>query len=216
MIKSDDVHNIVVVLPSGPGTSPMFWTGSGESGFSRIICERVATIRARERSLLPLGSPEQEHLKEVLMKIPPGVGDNGLYIREKKRHGRRIIMVYSLHGSRFNRVLALLLKGVLGRKVQVSSTDFLLRITGAGTIDTGTRIKTALETIRGMSRDECGSHLPLPPRDGWKFAGMLPEALFFASALSDHYLLEEFMEIIGSMEIVKLPDMADPPETAPE
>ena len=161
--------------------------------------------------MLPLGVSEQDYLNEILSKIPGGVREHGLYVLERKRHSRLVVVVYSFHGSRFNQVLALLLQGVLGRKMQVQSTDFLLRVTGAGKTGAGAKIASALEIIQGMSRDEIGALLPVPQRDGWKFGELLPDDLFSASVISDYYLLDEFVEMMRSMEIAALPDKSVSP-----
>jgi hypothetical protein len=211
-VKCDEGHNIVVVVPSGAGISRTFWTGSGESGgFSSLICERVGLIRERGGSTLPLGVPEQDHLRAVLAKIPEGVGGSGLYVLEQNKPGMRDVIVYSLHGSRFNRVLALVLRGCLGPKVHVRSTDFMLRVSGAGKIRPGARVVSALESVREMSRDEIGTRLPLPSRETWKFAGLLPDVLFKECALADYYHISEFMDILSSLPITLLP-IRDPPE----
>ena len=205
MLKCDEGHNLVVVLPSGSSKSGTFWTGSGESGYSSLICEQIATIRMRGDSVLPLGDMEKEILLGILEKLPEGVNLHGLVVKETNRKGRHDVVIWSLHGSRFNRILALLLRGLLGRKCRVGATDFIVRVTGAGTTGAGTRVISALETIRGLSGDEISALLPLPKREGWKFAGLLPDDLFSDLALADHYHIGEFMDILISMEIGLIP-----------
>ncbi len=201
MVKCDEGHTIVVVVPSGSGASHTFWTSSGESGLSSLLCERIQRIRAQGRSVLPLGVSENENLQSALTKIPDGVGTHGLYILERNEPGRREVIVYSLRGSRFNRVLALLLTRRLGAKAHARATDFVIRVTGAGKISTGKNVASALDAVRNMSRNELGALLPIPPRDGWKFAGLLPDDLFRKCALADYYHIREFMEEISTMEI---------------
>ena len=201
IVKCDEGHNIVVVVPSGSGASRMFWTSTSENGLTSLLCERIQRIRMRGSSLLPLGASENEALRHMLTKIPAGIGEHGLYILEKNEDGRREIVVYSFHGSRFNRVLALLLKRRLGGKAHTQATDFVIHVTGAGKTGAGKNVATALEAVRSMSRQEMGPLLPLPPRDGWKFAGLLPDDLFSECALADYYQIGEFMEEISSMEI---------------
>ena len=215
MVKCDEGHNIVVVVPSGAGTSRTFWTGSGESGFSALICERIGMIRMKGSSVLPLGEPEQEHLKAILTKIPEGVGGEGLHVQEQNKPGIREVIIYSLHGGRFNRVLSLLLRGCLGPKAHVRSTDFVIRVSGAGRTRPGARVVSALESVRAMSRDEIGIRLPTPSREGWKFAGLLPDELFRECALSDFYHISEFIETFSCLHIVILPiqDTGDAPAT---
>ena len=204
MVKCDEGHNIVVVVPSGAGASRTFWTGSGEGGLSPLIPERIQQIRIRGSSVLPLGVDEKEVLQRALAKIPEKAGKHGLYILEKNEPGTREVVVYSLHGSRFNRVLAQLLTGLLGPKVHARATDFVIRVTGAGKTGASENVLSALDTIRNMSRDEIGALLPLPPREGWKFACLLPDNLFSDYALSDYYHTGEFMEAVSSMEIAIL------------
>ncbi len=201
MVKCDEGRNIVVVVPSGAGTARTFWTSTSEIGLSSLLCERIQRIRMRGSSVLPLGVYENGILQGILTKLPESIGKHGLYILEKDEPGRREVIVYSLHGSRFNRVLALLLRECLGAKAHARATDFVIRVTHAGKTGAGKNVATALAAIRNMSRKELGDLLPLPPRDGWKFAGLLPDDLFSECALADYYHIGEFMEEISSMEI---------------
>jgi ATP-dependent Lhr-like helicase len=213
MLKCDEGHNLVVVKPSGAARSGTFWTGSGESGYSSLICGQIATMRMQGDSVLPLGDGEKEILKGLLAKFPEGVNLHGLVVKETNRKGRHDVVIWSLHGSRFNRILALLLRGSLGKKCRAGATDFIVRVTGAGTTGAATRVISALETIREFSRDEIGALLPMPKRDGWQFARLLPDDLFSDLALLDHYHIGEFMESLSSMEITLIPGSEqDPPE----
>jgi ATP-dependent Lhr-like helicase len=217
MVKCDEGHNIVVVVPSGSGASRTFWTGSGgDNGLSPLVCERIEMIRMRGESVLPLGDREKEQLQPPLLKIPEGTGTHGLYILERNTPGRREVVVYSLHGSRFNRVLAILLRKCLGAKARSRSTDFVVRVTGTGKTGAGKKVASALESVRSMNRDEIGAMLPIPPRDGWKFAGLLPDNLFSACAFSDYYHIGEFFEELSSMEIRLLPTPDPVPPGMPE
>jgi ATP-dependent helicase Lhr and Lhr-like helicase len=201
MVKCDEGHNIVVVVPSGAGTSRTFWTSTSENGLSSLVCERIQRIRMRGRSVLPLGISENDILQGLFAKIPGSIGNHGLYILDRDEPGTREVVVYSFHGSRFNRVLALLIKGYLGGKAHVHATDFVIRVARAGKTGAGKNVALALEAVRNMSRNELGAFLPIPPRDGWKFAGLLPDDLFSECALADFYHIGEFMEEISSMEI---------------
>ena len=206
MVKCDEGHNIVVVVPSGTGGARTFWTGSGESGYSGLICERIGQIRTRGGTVLPLGDAERVRLESLLSRIPDGAGGGGLYVREGKRGGRNTVTVYSFHGSRFNRVLALLLSRVLGGRAQARATDFTIRVTGAGKPGAAARVTSSLESIRSMTENEILLHLPAPPKDEWKFGSLLPDALFPEMATPDYYHTAEFREWIAGMEIVVLPE----------
>lgn len=213
MVKCDEGHNIVVVVPSGAGGARTFWRGSGEAGFSDLICERAGAIRKNGATRLPLGEPEQAVLHKALQTIPEGVDGNGLFVRERKRAGRRIVEVYSFHGSRFNRVLAPLLAHCLGEKARVSSGDFLLRVSGAGKQDTIARGIAGLEAVRALSTEEIAEILPAPQRDAWKFTGLLSEPLFRKTVLQDYYHIKEFKHRLAGMSVTALPASALEPGT---
>ena len=205
MVKYDEGHNLVVVVPSSSATSGIFWTGGSESGYSPLICRQVQVMRARGEFMLPLTDGDQETLRRALTRIPEGVGATGLYVRERKGKRGVMVTVYSLNGSRFNRILTLLLQHRLGSKVQVRYNDFVIRILRAGKEGAGERVATAVREILGMELEEIGSILTLPPAEGWKFARALPKPLFYEMALSDHYHVEEFRDCFGEMIVTVLP-----------
>jgi len=215
MLKCDEGHNIVVVLPSGSSTPATFWTGSGESGYSSLICEQIAAIRMRGDSILPLGDDEKAIIRELLAKFPEGVNLHGLVVKETNRKGRHDVVIWSLHGSRFNRILALLVRGCLDRRCRTGATDFIVRVTIAGTTGAGARVVSALETIQGLSRGGIGALLPMPKRDGWKFASLLTDNLFSDLALLDHYHIGEFMDALTSMEITLISGSEQDPPLSP-
>jgi hypothetical protein len=69
----------------------------------------------------------------------------------------------------------------------------------AGKEGTGQRVVYALQEIQKMGKDKIGAVLPLPKADGWKFARALPPALLSDLSLSDHYHVEEFMDIMRNI-----------------
>lgn len=204
MVKCDEGHNLVVVVPSGSASSGIFWTG-GESGYSPLICRQVQVMHARGESVLPLTDDVQETLNTVLIRIPEGVGLTGLYVREHKGERGMMVTVYSLNGIRFNRLLTLLLQKRLGGKVQVRYNDFVIRIFRMGKEGAGERVAIALRDVQGMGLEEIGSHLPLLPAEEWKFARALPESPFREMTFSDHYHGDEFMDLFGKMTVTVLP-----------
>jgi ATP-dependent Lhr-like helicase len=205
MVKCDEGHNLVVVVPSSSVTSGIFWTGS-ESGYSSLICRQVQEMRARGESLLPLTDDDKETLQTALSRIPEGVGRTGLYIREHKGERGVMVTVYSLNGIRFNRLLTLLLQKQLGSKAQVRYNDFIIRILRLGKEGAGERVATAVREVQEMGLEEIGSNLPLPSAEGWKFARALPESHFREMALFDHYLVEEFRDFFRDVTVTILPN----------
>ena len=201
MVKCDEGHNIVVVVPSGSASSRIFWTSAGEGGFSPLVCRIIRKIHARGGSVLPLGEHEQEVLQTVLARIPEGIGGNGLHVFERSGMKGVEVHIFTFSGSRFNRVLTSLLQDRLGGKAHVHYNDFVVKVMHAGKERVGQRVINALQEIQIMGKDEIGAILPMPSVEGWKFARALPPSLFADMVLSDHYHVEDFMDLITSVPV---------------
>jgi ATP-dependent Lhr-like helicase len=204
MVKCDEGHNIVVVVPSGSVSSRIFWTGTGEGGFSPLVCRMVGKICARGGSDLPLGEHEQEVLRTVLTRIPKGSDGNGLHVVEQNGTRGVEVCIFTFSGGRFNRLLTSLLQDQLGGKAQLRYNDFIIKVMRAGKKGMGHRVICALEEIRKMGKDEIGAVLPVPSAEGWKFARALPPALLSDLSLSDHYHVEEFMDVVKRVPVTLL------------
>ena len=204
MVKCDEGHNLVVVVPSSSATSGIFWTG-GESGYSPLVCRQVQVMRARGESVLPLNDADKEILRTGISRIPEGLGATGLYLSERKGEKGVMVTVYSLNGILFNRLLTLLLQKRLGSKAQVRYDDFVIRILRSGKEGAGERVATAMREVQGMDPEEIRPLLPLPPSEGWKFARALPESPFREMLFSDYYHVEYFMDFFGDMAVTILP-----------
>lgn len=201
MVKCDEVHNLVVVVPGESDSSRIFWTSAGQNGFSPLVCRMVQKIGARGGSLLPLGMHEQDILKEVLVRLPEELGEKGLLVVEKSGTKGIEVTIFSFCGNRFNRLLALLLKEHLGGSVQVRYNDFIVRVLRAGKEGTGQRVFEVLRKIQKMSMDEIGSVLPIPQISGWKFARAMPAEFLSDLSLSEDYHAEEFIDTIRDLTV---------------
>jgi hypothetical protein len=84
----------------------------------------------------------------------------------------------------------------------VRYTDFIVKVIHAGKEGAGQRVMSALQDIQKMGKDEIGAALPLPHPDGWKFARALPPPLLYDLSLSDHYHVEEFLEIMSNVPLL--------------
>jgi ATP-dependent Lhr-like helicase len=197
LVKCDEGHNMVVVVPGGSGSSRIFWTGGSEDGLSPLICRMVQRLRSRGTTMLPLGEREQELLQLALAQFPAGIGPEGLYIIEQGDEKKGTVIVVSMNGSRFNRVLSLLLRHQLGRKVQVRYDDFVLLVNRAGKGAAGERVAQAVREVQSMDYDALAEILPPLPAEGWKFTSALPVPLFQDMVISDHYHGEDFLQILG-------------------
>ena len=211
MVKCDEGHNIVVVVPGGSEMSRTFWTSANEGGFSPLVCRMVQKIHARGGSVLPISEQEKELMQTVLARIPEGIGEDGLYIVERTGKKGVEVLIFSFSGSRFNRLLTLLLQDKLGGKAQVRYNDFVVRVMRAGKKGRGQLVMSALQEIQKMGKNEIRAVLPLPQAEGWKFASALPAALLSDLSLSDHYHAEEFMDIMRSIPVffldTQIPDI---------
>jgi ATP-dependent helicase Lhr and Lhr-like helicase len=204
MVKCDEGHNIVVVVPSGSASSRIFWTSAGEGGLSPLVCRMIGKIHARGGSVLPLGEDVKEIVQTMLARIPDGTGRNGLYVVERSGIKGVEVRIFTFSGSRFNRLLTCLLQDRLGGKAHVHYNDFVVRVLHAGKECAGQQVITALQTIQTMGKDEIGAILPMPSLEGWKFARALPPALVTDMVMSDHYHVEEFMNLISGIPVTLL------------
>jgi len=196
VIKRDEEHNLVVVVPGETAPPRIFWTGSGgEEGFSTLVCQRIQKIQARGGSCLPLAEPEQETLTKLSGQMPEGAGETGLHVFLHMTHQKKEVIIYSMQGSRFNQVLSLVLKRELGKTVQVRYNDFSVRVLQAGKGEEAVkRVYSTLQGFRELSRSAIGDAMPMPRQESGKFARLLPLPLYREMILSDYYHIDEFID----------------------
>jgi ATP-dependent Lhr-like helicase len=206
VVKCDESHNLVVVVPGGNGNgmSRVFWTAGEEAALSPVICGAVQRIVARGGTTLPLGKGETGALDTALRTLPTGIAAQGIFVREEKGNGGKEVVVYSFYGSRFNRVLAHLAKGLLGR-VQVRYDDYRVRVMRAGKTGAAAKVAGAIQDILALSPDEIAALLPLPSPELWKFAAALPPLDFRAMVLSDYYHIGEFTRTLAQVPVILMP-----------
>jgi ATP-dependent Lhr-like helicase len=205
LVRCDEGDTTVIVVPGGEGPSRVFWTGGSEDGFSPLVCRTVQSLRSRGTTALPLGLQEQELLQLALAQFPIGIGPEGLYIVEQDTGKQGAVTVVSMNGSRFNRLLALLLRHRLGRKVQVRYDDFVLLVNHAGKDGAGERVMQAVRDIKAMEYPDLARVLPLQPAEGWKFAHALPGPLFREMVISDYYHGEDFLRVLAASAVTCIP-----------
>src|SRR5208337_3789957 len=103
-------------------------------------------------------------LCEALRTLPAGIGGTGIFVREERGTGGKEVIIYSFHGSRFNRVLAHLAKGLLGR-VQVGYDDERVWVVRAGKTGAAERVTGVIRKIPHLTPAEIAGYLPLPSPD---------------------------------------------------
>jgi ATP-dependent helicase Lhr and Lhr-like helicase len=200
VVKCDDGHNLVVVVPGGSPSSHIFWTGAESAGFSPLVCRQMQRICANGESSLPVRDHERDAIARALARFPDGIGTEGLYISENPEN-KGVVFVASFQGSGFNRILASLLRHLIGGRVEVRYNDFFINVSRSEKDAAGERVAAAIRSIPMMTREEAGALLPLPPYENWKFARILPEDLFRDMIISDHYQVEEFLARMRDVSI---------------
>ena len=211
MVKCDDRHGLVVVVPSDSAGPGVFWSGGEDIGFSPKICRRVREIYTRGGSVLPLSERNRELLATATGKIPAGAGPEGICVKGRGGPRGNEAVVYSFAGSRFNRLLAVLLRHWIGGKGVVRYNDFVVVVRGTGKDGAEDRVKEALAGIRRMDREEIAGLLPLPDRQIWKFGSLIPDRLFRLMAAADYYRLDAFLLDLAGTKPLPILEGADDP-----
>ena len=200
VVKCDEKRNMVVVVPHDSDSSRVFWSG-GEGGMSSLVCAAVRRIIGRGRTTLPLGTAEQAVLNGVFSWLPDRLGARGIAVINHNITRGREVLVYSFYGSRFNRVLTLLLQESLGSHVIVRYNDFVVKVQRAGKEFSAERVATVIRNLRSCTREEIGRVLPQPSPDTGKFTEALPLVCLQEMAISDYYHVEDFLLILCHAQV---------------
>ncbi len=137
------------------------------------------------------------------MQFPAGIGPEGLSVMEPAGEQRGPVTIVSMNGRRFNGTLSRLLRHRCGRKIQVRFDDF--RIIADDSPREPGSLARVLEELKDVDESTLAGILPLPPQEGWKFAGILPDRFFRAMILSDYYHAVEFLAAFRRSGISILP-----------
>jgi len=214
MVKCDEGHNLVVVVPGTEQTSRAFWTGGGQAGFSPLVCTAVQEIVSRGLSVLPLLPPDERILKERVHRLPAGIPKTGLCVWERHTGKRVEVLVLSAYGSQVNRLLTILLGQMLGKRVRVRYSDFIVLIQNAGRDGGAQRVEATLHAIKALDRDAIGAKIPVLGPDTWKFGAVLPEEVLKDMALSEQYHVEEFISTLRAAPVIPLSGSGPAPQPA--
>ncbi|HOX34528.1 MAG TPA: DEAD/DEAH box helicase [Methanoregulaceae archaeon] len=212
MVKFDESHNLVVVIPGSEQTSRAFWTGSDKAGYSTTICSAVQEIISRKGTLLPLPQKEQEILAERIFRMPAGIRKSGIFVRERGIAKRGEVVVYSFNGGSFNRLLTILVGRELGGKTRVRYSDFVLLIRNAGKEGAVRRIAKVIQRIQESDYETITARIGTAPPGSWKFERLLPPDLIREMTLSGQYRITDFIQGIRAAEIVVLESTSGDPD----
>jgi ATP-dependent Lhr-like helicase len=214
MVKCDEGHNLVIVVPGTEQTSRAFWTGGGQAGFSPLVCAAVQEIVSRGSSVLPLLPPDEKNLTERISRLPPGIPKTGLCVWERHAGKRVEVLILSLYGSQVNRLLTILLGQMLGKRVRVRYSDFVVLVQNAGRDGAAQRVEETLHAIKALDRDAIGAKVPVLGPDTWKFGTVLPDEVLKDMALSEQYHVEEFISTIRAAPVITLSGSGPAPQPA--
>jgi ATP-dependent Lhr-like helicase len=199
-LKSDDSHELVLVVPGEGGKNEIFWTG-GQAGFSPIVCRAVGRIISEGRSVLPLPEPVKDHISGLLETLPPMI-PGGLYVMEKPGNRGPDVAILTFRGRMFNGILAALIRAGADRKLAVSHHDFSVSVKNAGKVNAASRVYNLLLKLQRRNSDEGARGLKIPGPETWKFAGMLPPRFLEEMTLDDYYHYQEFFRDFAGSEII--------------
>lgn len=191
-IKSDEPHELAVVVPGEGERSDIFWTG-GQSGLSMIVCLGIEEIICRGGSVLPLPSGEEE-LLSILIHQFPIVVPGSLQVTERPGKKGPEVMIYTFRERRWNTILSLLIKKESDRKLAVHADDLFITIKNADRRHAAESIGMILEKLRAQTIGQMGRILSVPHGISGKFSAAIPEPLLREMALADYYDFPSFFE----------------------
>jgi len=124
------------------------------------------------------------------------------------------VVILSLYGGQVNRLLTILLGQMLGKRVRVRYSDFVVLVQNAGKDGAAQRVEDALHAIKALDRDAIGAKVPVLGPDTWKFGAVLPDEVLEDMALSEQYHVEEFISTIRAAPVVTVSGSGQAPEPA--
>jgi ATP-dependent Lhr-like helicase len=202
-IKSDDAHELAVVVPGQGEGNTIFWTG-GQTGFSSVVCRAVEKVIARGVSVLPLPAPQEELLLEAIHQFP-SITDGALHIFEQQGSKGPEVIIYTFRGRKWNSTLSLLLRGASEKKLAVTPADLSLTIKNPPRKDAVGNVHRLINSVQSRSDRRLEEVLPLPPPGTYKFGPAIPESLIREMALADYYHFPLFVKELKAAELVVIP-----------
>jgi len=206
LVKSDEAHNLVVVVPGDAAGRKAFWTG-GQAGSSPVICQAVQRILARGRTLLPLLPAHEEALAGVISSLPR-LHARGIHVWEVGGTRKMDAIALTFLSRTDNALLAAMAGRELGEKNRVRYDDLSLHFSGLVREGAADRALSILRHLQGLSVDEMADLLPLPAPETWKFGPALPPPLTREMAAADMWHLKEFAARFSDMPLYRVPSPA--------
>jgi ATP-dependent Lhr-like helicase len=190
----------LTIVPAGALTGGVFWRGGGDV-VSPLICRAVLRIAVRGGTLLPLGATCRDALSRAIKTLPSAMEEGQITFREEPTKNGPSVRVYTFQGARFNRVLALMIGDLLGKKVKVRYGGIAVVVHGRLGDDAVNRVAEAVAGCKSMSIGEVRAILPPPPRGTWKFSDLLPDEVREEMVCADFYHLSNFAQTLRSLVV---------------
>lgn len=202
----DQQHHLLIVTRASPNqhSSPIFWIGS-RSGLTPLVARgMLGILAAGGTTVVPVDEEKQALLVDICSTYPAAIRPDGLQVWEEPLATGLRVVILSFYGSLFNQVLTALLGDRLSCRIHY--TDTRLVIEQKSRPGAGKRVASALRELQAATTDQLGSLLPLPPKEAWKFASLLPDDLYQEMVVEDFYHLRTFLGTLQQADIVELQD----------
>ncbi|WP_440948992.1 DEAD/DEAH box helicase [Methanosphaerula subterraneus] len=199
----DPQHRLLIVTRASAGqqATPIFWIGS-RSALTPLVTHGMLEIIAAGETKVPIDEDGQALLAKICSTYPSGVHRSGLQVWEEPLATGLQVVVLSFQGSLFNQVLATLLLDRLGCRVR--STDIRLVVEQKARPGAGKLVAEALKNLQSVTVDQVAHLLPLPPRETWKFASLMPDDLYREMVVEDFYHLQTFLCALQQEDVLDL------------
>jgi hypothetical protein len=159
-------------------------------------------IIAAGKTKVPIDGGEQALLAEICSTYPSGVRQSGLQVWEEPLATGFRVVVLSFQGSLFNQVLATLLEDRLSCRVKYTDTHLIVEQKSRP--GAGRRVAEVLRDLQSVTAVQVAPLLPLPPRETWKFASLLPDDLYSEMVVADFYHLQTFISSLSQADVLEL------------
>ncbi len=203
LVKSDESHNLVVVVPGGETGGKAFWTG-GQAGFSPVVCQAVQKILSRRRTLLPLLEPHEEALSGIIRSIPP-LHSKGIHIWEVPGRRKLDAIALTFLSRSDNALLTALVRRIKGEKMKIRYDDLSLLFQDLAKEGAAEIVLDAFSQIQALSAQEMTDLMKIPPAENWKFGPALPLPLVREMASVDTWHMEEFAGWFSGLPLYRVP-----------
>ena len=203
-IGSDELHDLVVVVPGEGEQSEVFWTGS-QAGISPVVCHAIEEILSRGGSVLPLPARERDLLASAVGEFP-ALRVGALHVLEKPGPKWPEVNILTFRGLRFNSTLAALLRAESARKVAILYDDFGITVKMVAKEGPAAVVAGMLEQVRKRGMQNAATVLKVPGQEVWKFARALPETSLREMAVHDYYRLPGFFRDLAGASLISKPE----------